>query len=316
MIVFDVNTVSELTSAIKQANPGDYIRLAPGDYKAPAFNSTSGGGVVIQSADPSDRARLIDSRIDNIDGFAFISLDIVADKSSAFYAPNVDGVAFMACHFYSLGGAASGRLGLDLRTSNFLSFIGTRFTDLANGMKLFQCNDITVQGCEFADLGADACQMNTCDRVLVSRNHFHRFAMVAGSHPDAFQIDTNGATRPSRYVIVADNLFEEDGGTKFQGVFLSDPGGQGVEDFIIVRNRVIGALGNGIYPSAGSGVINDNYVAGTDSDSWIKWNGQYEATGNTCQKGSKPDPTTNTILQTRPSQAELQAQIDAWRQYA
>jgi hypothetical protein len=91
-----------------------------------------------------------------------------------------------------------------------------------------------------------------------------------------------------------------------------------VTNLVIEDNVCLDLMFNGIYPSAGKGTIRNNTVLGVTTDSFIKANGGYTVTGNTCQKGSyvatgiQVDPSTNTILPGRITPAQVPGYVAIW----
>src|SRR5690606_34246446 len=101
------------------------------------------------------------------------------------------------------------------------------------------------EGNSFTTIASDGSNFAAVDDVEIVGNCFTGFSPQPGDHPDAIQFWTQGQTRGSSRVRIADNqLFQGDGegfqgdGEGFQGIFIGGEPGKRHSKFEIVNNLI------------------------------------------------------------------------------
>jgi Ca2+-binding RTX toxin-like protein len=264
-----VSSSGELKSALANAQSGDTIKLAAGNYGDLylAASATSDvnfpAGVTITSADAGNPAVFSGM---NLRGVANLTIDgVVFDyefaagdpiflhpfsvsdsrnitiRNSTFDGDVAQGVSA------SDNGYASG-VGLSVRGSTNVRLENNEVSQFHRGIIVLESADIAVVGNDIHGIRSDGMNFAEVDGVLIERNHLHDFVASAGStdHRDMIQFWTNGTDQPSRDIIIRSNFLDIGQGDYTQSIFMRndqvDQGLAGIELFyqnVLIENNVI-----------------------------------------------------------------------------
>lgn len=272
--VYTVSNSSELYEALANANGGDTIELAPGDYGNLNLSSQSAAydaPVTIISADPQAPASFSQM---NLNGVANLTFDNVvfdytynsADElwSSPFLVTDSSNITIRNSVFD--GDVASGRSeiddgygfakGLTVRASSGVSIENNEFTTWHRGLVVEQSEDIAVRGNEVHSIRSDGLNFVEVQSVIIEDNYIHDFkgSLNSGDHRDMIQFWTTGTDTPSTDIIIRNNVLNSGRGDFTQSIFMRnevvDLGSAGTEMFYrnitIEENVIINAHLHGI----------------------------------------------------------------------
>ena len=241
-----------LMAALKTAQAGDLIVLAPGSYSGLAMaNLNFGNGITITSADPNNQAVLNNFNMSGTSGIAFKDL-VFSATGSGFYAFDFrtsSNLVFDRIHVHgSLDSDASNDpSGIFFQNSKNISVINSEFQQLARGIVFGQGTDILVQNNHVHHMRSDGFDFAEVKNVKVLNNTFHDTNLVGEDHPDAIQFWTAGTKTPSQDIVISGNVIMRGAGGFTQGIYLRDEvGNLPFERVTISNNLVVGTGYNGI----------------------------------------------------------------------
>lgn len=232
--VVRVSTSDELVAALKRANGGETIRLAPGVY--PGFSVSN-----LKFAQP----------------VTVMGEDAVVQGKTTIYGCSnltLDGLFFR-------GDPDRDSDCLLLRESNRLTVRGCEFQGAMCGIGHLNNTDLRIERNRFVDLRSDGMRGGGSSRVAIIDNHFSSFhprmrADGRGDHPDAIQFWTSNTKAAAEDILIQRNVIERGSGSTVQGIFVGDESG-GKLPYLRVRildNVVIGGAWNGVAIGSGSDI--------------------------------------------------------------
>jgi pectate lyase len=260
MAVLVVASTSELQSALKAAQGGDTIELAPGTYTGLRFNGINlkfDQLVTLTSADPTKPAVINDFAITGATNLRFANLtlatldqpDKVAAGPWAFSVTRSDSIFFdhVKVHGTLDGDASNDVRGLSIRESSNVSVTNSEFQQLDRALAIGQSQNVIVAFNTAHHLRSDGFNFAEVKNVSVKSNTLHTFNPVKDDHPDAIQFWTSGTKTPSTDIEVTGNIILKGGGGGTQGIFFRDQiGTLPFERVNIADNLIIGTGYNGI----------------------------------------------------------------------
>jgi hypothetical protein len=206
---------ASIEDTIRRAQPGDTIRLAPGNY----------GTVTLH-----DRQWAQPVTIDAKDAVMVLVLE------------RVSGLAIRGGRF----GPARDNLGYAalLRSSSRISFEGSNFVDATRGMVIDRSNNVTIDSATFSGMTVDGINIASSQHVRVSNSRCADFSPEPGAHPDCVQLWSRPATGITSDITLTDNV--SIGNMQGFSAFNHIRGGidDGGFDRIVVRGNVV----QGLYP--------------------------------------------------------------------
>lgn len=215
----NVNGRAELMQALDNANPGDVLKLAPGNYGVLDNARAYGGEVIMQSADPANPAVFNEALMRNGRNLTMDGLKFKFNHTGQHqeYPP----FGFYDCNNYTLRNSdiegdiagSQGAVGVGLRTQGCTGFNIQRnkIHKFLRAIYMFYCTDTLVELNEVFAIRSDGFNPVGADRCDITRNYLHDFGGVAGNqdHRDMIQIVGAGGAA-SRDVNIDDNLFVQD----------------------------------------------------------------------------------------------------------
>ncbi|MEW5685522.1 MAG: right-handed parallel beta-helix repeat-containing protein [Pseudomonadota bacterium] len=262
MTTISVDSSAGLLAALKSAQGGETILLAPGVYTdlkwkiSPKFDVA----VTITSADPSNMAVINDFRISGGGGLHFSQLEFSTLDNSALVAN--DG-SYWAYKFYNSndisfdrvkvhgsldGNAGNDVSGISLAGTSNISITNSEFQQLERAIAFGGgSSNIKIVGNSFHDLRSDGMNFVEVRNVEIRNNILRDFVPKEGDHPDAIQFWTTHAKTPSTDILIASNVILKGAGDHVQGIFLRDQQGTlPYERVTITDNLLVGTGYNGI----------------------------------------------------------------------
>lgn len=265
--VVSVATSNELAAALAQAEPGDLVEVADGDYAAPGrrFNIMRGGEAdrpVLIRAQNRGRARIVGDGgfgVRNaghvaIEGFVFAHRDL----AQALYVENSPHVRFTR-NVVRLHERPETRR--DEHRLNWLAVVGeeSRFVRIDRNLVENKRNSgvmVAVNG----TMGKGP-NMRAARHVRIDRNHFrdrvrgdHQHGGVSNFH--TMMLGWSGISHDTGFAVVEDNLFENcSGGTEILSIKL--PG------TTVRRNTFVNCLGYVTLRNTHGSVVEGNWFFNT-----------------------------------------------------
>jgi hypothetical protein len=244
--VIDVSDAAGLMAALENAEGGETIRLAPGDYGALTLNAQYGESwakyetpVTITSADLTDIATLTGLKLVGVTGLVFD--DLLFDYTSA------NGAAVWTSPF-----AVSESSDITIRNSILDGDLAHGLNAVedgygtGNGLNFFKCDHVTIEGNEFFNwhraatfgemtgleivgndvhaIRSDGFDFSAVQGVLIENNHLHDFVTApnSGDHADMIQFWTYGTTAPSTDITIRGNWLMSGEGAYTQSIFMGN----------------------------------------------------------------------------------------------
>ncbi|WP_162906676.1 LamG-like jellyroll fold domain-containing protein [Algihabitans albus] len=293
MTAYQVSNTKELMNALAQAEGGDQILLAPGEYDdvmlhgvRNRFLNEFDSPVTITSSDPDNPAEITRLRLhevsnvhfENIEfNYTFSSGDMYRDKP--FHVTKSDNISFSDSTFTGEPISESGTwfdgygagFGLSVEGSSNISVVDNSFDTFFRAAVFGGVKDLTVVGNEVTKMSSDGFNFVAVNNVTIEENHFHDFSFNPESqaHMDMIQFWTSGTGSPTTDVVIRGNIMDSSGGDRTQSIFMRneevDTGRAGQEMYyqnILIEDNVIhNAHSHGITVGATDGlVIRDNTI--------------------------------------------------------
>ena len=261
-----------LWAAIKAAEGGDRIVLAPGEYSALRLDGARPSGeVTITSADPSKPASIAGMVITSSSGLTFTHIKVQVNPANGF-AVQLGSTSRIKFDDAEFSGTAVGvGNAVMVRNSTNVVVNNSRVHHLQTGLNHLNSSQVAFTNNKLHDLQSDGIRGGGSSDVRITGNHFTNFYPKPGDHPDAIQFWTANTSTVARNLVVADNVFVRGEGGAIQGIFVGNESGIPYEDVTITGNTIIGGMYHGISLNYGERVkIANNTVQGfPDMSSWI-----------------------------------------------
>ncbi|WP_292960603.1 right-handed parallel beta-helix repeat-containing protein [Novosphingobium sp. UBA1939] len=278
MTVFTVDSVDQLSSALKIAVAGDEVKLKSGEYSGIKISGMNfGSGISISSADSENPAKIVSFSIKSSSGISFSDVEMTPKTDGGNYSLSVNASNNISFDHVKVSGP-EGSAGYDItpfiiRNSTNVSVTNSEFTHLWHGINLLDNTGVTVGDNYFHDIRTDGVRGGGNSDMTINNNYFTDFHPIAGDHPDAIQLWTGNTTASAHDIVISDNVVYAGTGEAIQGIFVRDQvGSLPYQNVTVTGNVVVGGLGNGIaLDHIAGGTVNGNLVAGLgDSTSWLR----------------------------------------------
>ena len=297
MAIYNVSNSAELYDALANAQGGDTIELAGGDYGALNLSASSGfdvtysSPVVIVSADPSAPASFSSMVLNGVANLTFDNVEFdytfsagdpshvspfsiansadITIRNSVFEGDVATGVSAI------VDGYGNGN-GLTVQGSTGITIDNNEFTTWTRGLVVLESQDITVTANNIHSIRSDGMDFVEVQSVLIEGNYLHDFehAPLSGDHSDMIQFWTTGTDAPSTDITIRGNILDIGLGNWTQSIFirneLVDQGLAGPEMFyqniLIEENVILNGHIHGITVGETDGLtIRNNTVLPVDS---------------------------------------------------
>jgi len=277
-MIITVSSTSALISALKAAQAGDTVQLAPGVYSSVAISGLNfAQDVIVTSADPANAAVLTGLSVSRSSGLTFQDLEFVVNPANGSNPFKVTGSQDIHFKRLDVHGSLDGNPQNDggafmIRTSTDVSVEDSEFHELAIGIGHLDNNHLLISNNEFHHIMMDGVRGGGSSWVTITGNDFSDFYREEGVHPDAIQFWTSNTTVATHDITITNNTFQRGDGGPAQGIFLGNEAKIPYENITITGNAIIGGMYNGISIAFGNKVvISDNLVLGyTDMASKIR----------------------------------------------
>ena len=268
MATTQVDSTAALSAALKSAQGGDTILLAPGTYSGALISGLSiPGGVTITSADPAHEAVLTNFNIVGSAGLTFSNLEFYA-QAPAGYAFQVNKSSDIHFDHISLHGSLDGDAsndanGLQVMGSTNVTITNSEFQQLGRAIGVSTTDGATVSGNYVHDIRSDGMDLAQVGNIKVLNNVLKDFTPLSGDHPDAIQLWTTGTTAASHDLQFSGNLILKGDGSTVQGIFIGDETGSLPLQRVTISDNTIVSTGYNairVHGAVGLTVTNNNLI--------------------------------------------------------
>ena len=296
--VLTASTFEELQAALAEAEGGDTIALAGGDYGAGALKSKGdfslafASDVTIVSADPDDPAiftqltvagaqnlvldgvvfdyRFAEDDAGWVNPFGFYDNEGLTIRNSVFDGDVAQGVSVEEDGFgYGIG--------VVIRNSSDVVFENNEMFEFWKGIKVIESTDVTLEGNDIHSMRMDGINFAEVQGIVIENNHIHDFrrTTLSWDHSDMIQSWTANTDNPSTDIVIRGNTLDIGEGDATQSIFMGntlvDRGEAGEEMYFvnvtIEDNLIINGQTHGIALGASIGVnISGNRVLHSDGN--------------------------------------------------
>lgn len=269
MTTINVANLSDLYDALANAQGGDVIELAGGNYGEMILRAKNGidpsfaSNVTIISADPENPAVFSGLDIKDAANLTFdgITFDYTFQTGDNIYLRPFDIVSSAGITIQNStfdGDVASGvsdiddgygyTIGLSFRKSSDITVSNNEIFNFHRGLTTDQVDGLTVQGNDVHDIRSDGMNFSEVTDVLIENNYLHDFRASENSsdHRDMIQFWTNNTEVASSDITIRGNHLDIGEGTYTQSIFMRndqvDQGLAGKEMFyknITIEDNVI-----------------------------------------------------------------------------
>lgn len=280
MAIITVSTSAELMAAVKAAQPGDEVRVSPGQYSGVSLKGIMpAGNVTITSADPANPAVFSDLMISASSNLTLSNLKMTVPSGS-----------YTWYHFQILGSSnikvvdsvfdgpgmnpVQSTSGLIIRNSTNVSVDSSEFKNLVFGVNVLDNKGISVTNSVFHDIRSDGIRGGGNSQVNFSYNFFTEFHPLSWEHADAIQFWTTNTTAPTTDITVVGNVVVRGAtGSPIQGIFFRDELMTNPYSNVTLKDNII--IGGAYNSITLDGVISGNVtgnavIAFPDQDAWIR----------------------------------------------
>ena len=267
-----VDTSDALWSAIKAAQPGDTILLAPGNYSTFALTAANPADTVtITSQDPGHPAVIAGITLTNSSNLTFTNIELTP-KAQGAYAVTL--ASDTNIHFDHLNIHASATVdgnAMIIRDSRNVSVTNSDIHNIGTGISYIDSDTVLLSGNKLHNIQSDGMHGGGTSNITITGNTLTDFSPKAGDHPDAIQFWTTATTTSAHDITITNNIITRGAGAAVQGIFMGNEKMLEYKNVTITGNAVVGGLYNGIYVAdASNAKIEGNLVQGyKDMSSWI-----------------------------------------------
>lgn len=281
MTTIVVNNTQGLISALRTAQGGDEIKLAPGTYDTFSLSlekNQYSSNVTVTSLDPANEAKLMGMSIFNAQNMTFRGLEMEVKYTDTGYGYVFEHVKNIVLDNLNVHGsvdkiASNDGSGMTVKWGENVVVKNSEFHDLRIGLAHRDNNGFTVTNNSFHDLRYDGVRGSGSDNMVISKNYFANFFPNEGDHPDAIQFWTLAESpEVSKNITISENVIVRGTGAAMQGIFIRDEGGVGYANLKISDNLIVGSQYHGISVDNATGLaISNNTIVGLpDQKAWIR----------------------------------------------
>ncbi len=259
-ITVTVRNATELKNALAAARGGETILLAPGVYSDVVIqNRAFTAPVQLTSLDPNNPAKIASMNVINSSKVTFTGLHMgyelpagTPDWAKMISVSKSSYITFDGISFYGSldGNPGNDADGLSILNSDQIKLLNSSFTELKHAAMFGSTTNIEVVNNKFFGTRFGGVHFADVQHVKVASNHFTDFSINPGDHPDAIQFWETGTTKPSRDILIVDNVILQGKGSSAQGIVF----GNNVTSFDYEDVRI---LNNLVYSSAYNGILID-----------------------------------------------------------
>lgn len=240
------NTV-ELDQALAKAKGGERILLAPGNYGMTLANRRYATPVVITSQSRDNIAQISRFRVSNVGNLTFerVAIGRPLNAGEPTYSRLADllhstNITFDHVDFHGSldGNPRNDGWGLYILGGEAITVRRSAFRELSRGSIASQTTKLRMEGNSYTTIASDGSNFAAVSDVVIDGNCFTDFSPEPADHPDAIQFWTQGQTKGSSQVRIANNQLFQGPGAGFQGIFIAGQPGKRNSGFEIVNNMI------------------------------------------------------------------------------
>lgn len=275
MATFNVSTSAQLRSALSQANGGDTIRLAPGNYGAVEINKQNyKSPVTITSANSNNEAVISKLAVRSSENIRFDDIDFkVSGGGRSLLVDGSSRITFTDAKFEgSMSGGYAVGMGLTVTNSRQITVENSEFLKFQRGGEFRKVTDLKVINNEVHQMTGDGLTFAQIQGGLIQGNDMHsmRGNPKSSYHKDMIQFWTTSTDAPTRDVVIRGNRIDTDDGST-QSIFFGNSMAKSNKSFYwqnitIENNTIVAGHRHGIYVEEANGLSIRNNVVVQDTD--------------------------------------------------
>ncbi|WP_414901197.1 hypothetical protein ACMT1E_14700 [Sphingomonas flavalba] len=242
-----ITNTAELDRALELAKGGERIVLAPGNYGITLSNRQFTKPVTITSQSRDGIAQISRFNVNNVGNLTFerVAIGRPLNAGEPGYSRLADliesrDILFDHVDFHGSkdGNPGNDGWGLYILGGRNVTVRRSAFSELSRGAVSSRITGLKFEGNSFTTIASDGSNFAAVDDVEIVGNCFTGFSPLPGDHPDAIQFWTQGQTKGSNRIRIADNQLFQGSGDGFQGIFIGGEPNKRNRGFEIVNNLV------------------------------------------------------------------------------
>ncbi len=218
---YNVNSSSQLSSALAKARGGDVINLAGGNYGALSLSASSyaqryakySGEVIVQAAG-STQPIFSNITLRAVTNLTLRNIKVVSSSTvnDLVILQSVSGVKLDGCDLFGKLSSGYGTAkGLKIAGSKNVQILNTLVTGFRTGMQAYNTDGLILRFNEFNNISYDVMQLNLDYNVLIDNNNLRKRSPPGGdSHQDVIQFTNDGGSLPAANIVISNNILEAD----------------------------------------------------------------------------------------------------------
>ncbi|MEO6298171.1 MAG: PKD domain-containing protein, partial [Paracoccaceae bacterium] len=115
-------------------------------------------------------------------------------------------------------------IGLTIDKSSAVTLTGNQFFNFLRGLVVSDSEHVTIWGNEISAIRSDGMDFASVQSVLIANNQLHDFkaSRMSDDHADMIQFWTAGTSRPTKDVVIRDNVLNSGNGGWTQSIFMGN----------------------------------------------------------------------------------------------
>lgn len=261
------STAAEVTAAARQATNGGVIKLAPGFYDALDLSRLHPASPLrIVAADSAEPPRLGRLTVDRSENLALEHLTFTPRPGPAAtygFAAEIKRSSNVSLRHLTFQGSPEAQdaraRGLSVIDSSQVILADSTFIELDRAGVFSRSQELTLEHNHVKGMRVDGFNFAEVQNVRIVGNHFESFH-TGKEHPDFIQFWTNRTTKPSRDILIAENLLARGDGNIVQGILMGNEFKIRYENVTIRDNVVFQEAPHGIALYMADNVVIENNV--------------------------------------------------------
>jgi len=279
-----VSNGNELQSALSNANGGETIELATGNYGTVDINNLNFDEQVTITAEESLGATFNQIDMANTSGVTLSDVTVHVPNGNharAFDIRNSEDIKVVNSELKGSddGNFTNDKIGLKVADSDSIEIANNEFHNFFKGAKFRETTDLTVRENDIHDMQKDGLNFVGVQQTLIENNSIRDMHPVENSaHTDFIQFWNINTDMNSKDVTIRGNELLQGNDFQTQSIFINDPGDGGFENFNIEDNIIYTSHLHGITTTEmNNSTIQNNTVLtapGVDWTAKIRPNGE------------------------------------------
>lgn len=262
-----VSNAAEVNAAAREATNGGIIRLAAGYYDTLDLSRLHPSAPLqIVAANVAEPPRFNRLAVNDSENLVFEHLLFTPRPSlvGAFgFVAEIKRSSRISLRYLTFQGSedaqAARARGISVTDSSQVNLTDSTLTDLDRAGVFSRSQDVAVEHNHVKAMTVDGFNFAEVENIQIVGNHFESFR-TGKEHPDFIQFWTNKTTKPSRNILIAENLLARGDGNIVQGILMGNEFKIRYEKVTIRDNVVFQESPHGISLYMADNVVVENNV--------------------------------------------------------